>query len=542
MNSNRRYFIEPSLDGSRYAEPEELEAQYTEVKYDINSTIPNKAAGIAVEVRQDNEGNVTGALVDGSDTNTIIVSNSGAGKTTRVLSQYILSCIFAKQSMVIHDPKSDLYMYFSKLLKKRGYNVKILNFRDPSTGDSFNSFEKDARLWKAGNQGRAIELARNGAETLFAPIEDVNDKFWTESAINLFLCYFIIACELYEPECVTLGTIYRIHIEGMEKIEPAKTSMQVYLDEHKDSLAYELGSPTFNGPNETRNSIFCVFSNGIARVILNEDIADLTTKSTFEIDDMVKDDKPMALFIITRDEAPKACATLVSSIVDMIYTSLIDLAQKEFNNCLPRTVHFVLEEFGNIAKLENINDMMTASRSRNIRLVIVMQSLCQLYLNYSKEMAHVLIGNSQNLIYMASSDMELVSMISKRCGRIYDDYAKESRPLLSPERLTHLDKSKGETLMLLDRNYPHMVNLPYISAYKMIEPLEKVEFEKRERLDIPKGLLTEAVKKIKDKKMKKLLEEEETEAKKQQMTRRKMVELPKEFASKMNEMIKEVIG
>ena len=94
---------------------------------------------------------------------------------------------------------------------------------------------------------------------------------------------------------------------------------------------------------------------------MNEEIADMTTKSTFSVDDLAAGKKPMALFIITRDEAPQTYSTVVSSFVDMIYTKLIDLAQTEYNNRLPRTVHFILEEFGNLAKLENINDMMMAA-------------------------------------------------------------------------------------------------------------------------------------------------------------------------------------
>lgn len=490
---NNKHYVDPNLNSGRFSEPLELEEDYAEIVYENSEKpTPNKSAGIGIEIRCDTDGNVTGALLDGGDTNTIIVSSTGAGKTRRVLCQYILSCIYALQSFIVHDPKGEIYGFFYKLLKKMGFKIKVLNLREPMSGDRLNFLQEAAKLWKQGKQGRALEMARGIALTLYSPLEDKDDKFWTQTSINLFLCYFTIAATIYEPDYVTLETIYRIHIDGTEKVHTT-TKMKIYLDNHKDEMCYGLGIPSVTSPHDTRQSIYSVFTNGLARVIFNEEIADMTTKSTFSVEELVTGKHPMALFIITRDEAPQAYSTVVSSTVDMIYTTLIDLAQTRYNNRLPRTVHFILEEFGNIAKLENINDMMTASRSRGIRIVAVLQSLCQLYLTYAKELAHVLIGNAQNLIYMSSTDMELVKMISERCGTMIDPYTNEKSPLLSPDRLTHLDKNRGETLMLLDRHYPYITSLPDLSCYKMIEPLDRVEIPVRRKLKIKIGKFSDVV-------------------------------------------------
>lgn len=490
---DNKHYVDPNVDSGRFSEPEELEADYTEVSYD-NSDNPkrNVDAGVGIEVRCDANGEVTGALVDGGDTNTIIVSSTGAGKTRRILCQYILSCIYAMQSFIVHDPKGEIYGFFYKLLKKMGFKVKVLNLRDPMKGDRLNFLQEAAKLWKKGKHGRALEVARGTAETLYSPLEDKEDKFWTQSSVNLFLCYFTIAATIYEPEYVTLEAIYRIHIEGLEELG-SKTKMQAYLDNHKKEKMYELGMPSLTSPRETRQSIYSVFTNGLVRVVLNEEIADMTTKSTFRVEEMASEKQPMALFIITRDEAPQTYSTVVSAVVDMIYTTLIDLSHTKYNKRLPRTVHFILEEFGNISKLENINDMMTASRSRGIRMVLVLQSLCQLYLTYAKEVAQVLIGNSQNLVYMSSTDMELVELISRRCGEIIDPYTNEKRALLSPDRLTHLDKKKGEVLLLLDRHYPYVSTLPDLSCYKMIEPLERINIPTRKRLNVEEGRFSKVV-------------------------------------------------
>lgn len=538
-----KHYVNPNTDRGRFSEYKEIKNDYNYIEYDMNSKEPNKYAGLGIEIEQDSNGCVKGAIVDGKDTNTIVVSNTGSGKTRRILSQYIISCIFALQSFIIHDPKGELYAFFYKLLRKKGFNIRVLNLREPMTGDRLNFLQEAAILWKQGREGRAIEIARGVAETLYLPLEDKNDKFWTQTAINLFLCYFTIAATILKPEYVTLGAIYKIHIQGTEKAG-SSSKMLMYLEENKNEKCYELGIPSITAPNDTRQSIFSVFTNGVVRVILNEDIEDMTTKSTFSVDEFVSAKQPMALFIITRDESPQTYSTVVASIVDMIYTTLIDLAHSKYNNTLPRTCHFILEEFGNIAQLANINDMMTASRSRNIRMVLVVQSLCQLYINYSKELAHVLIGNSQNLVYMSSTDMDLVEMISKRCGNMIDLYMNETRRLLSPDRLTHMDKEKGETLFLLDRHYPYISFLPDLSCYKMIEPLKRVKFKERAKLVMEDVGFSKLVDEIQDKKIHDLLERQKEEMeenrKKQELSKKEMLMIPDELLVEMNRIIQSV--
>lgn len=544
---NGKYYVEPDIVNNRFSEPEEMEKDYTEVVFE-NSDNPriNTAAGMGVIVRRDNNGKVTGAVVDGGDTNTIVISATGSGKSRRVLTEYITSVIYAKQSFIAHDPKGELYGFFVKLLKKLGYAVNVINFRDPMRGDRFNILQRAAEFYKNGEKGRAIEIADEIARTLYSALEEKDDPFWTDSSVGLFTCYFIIACDLYEPEDVTISNIYRIHIEGLERMD-TETRMEKYLNAHKGEKCYELGITAISAPRETKQSIFSVFTRGLSRVVLNEDIADMTTDSTVDIAKMADGKRPVALFIITRDEAPGTYSTMVSSIIDMIYTSLIDLAQSKYkNNRLPRPVHFILEEFGNIARLENINDMMTASRSRGIRMVVVLQSLCQLYLNYSREVAKVLIGNSQNLIYMSSTDIELVKMISERCGEVINKYTKSKEDLLSVNELMHFDKESGEALMLMDRHYPFIGYLPDLSDYEMVEPLESIRIPLRKRLNTKYGRLTEATDLIKAAGLAQFIERNRQGAKKETeqqkiVTKSSMLDFPESLKSRMNSIIKEGI-
>jgi len=490
--ANCNYYIDPNHNNARFAEPEELEQDYVWVDLKDKKK-GKKAAGICVSVKYDKQGNVKEALIDSSESNTLIVSNTGSGKTRRVLSPYILSCIKALESFVCHDPKGELYMFFIELLKQYGYDIFVINLREPFKGHRFNILQKAAQLYKDGNEDRALEIASNIAESIYSVIVDKQDPYWTEVAKSLFLCYFIMAVDLYPPEEVSLKTIYRVHIEGMLKVG-SSSALAVYLDAHKNSKAYEHGIYTVTAPNDTRNSIFAVFSGGISRLIINDAISDTLSDSSLGIENISNDKKPTAVFIVTRDEAPGTYSTVVASIINLIYTSLIDQAQSREGLCLPRRVHFILEEFGNIAPLNNINNMLTASRSRGIRIVAVVQSLSQLDLIYDEKMSRNLIGNFHNLIYMNSTDMELVEIISKRCGTYINPYTNSSEPLLSPNFLTHLDKKRGETLMLMDRNYPYIAYLPDMSCYTDIVPISSFDVEEREAQEKQYGKLTQYAK------------------------------------------------
>ncbi len=489
---NSEYFIDPNINSGRFAELEELEADYKRIRFDDKNEKDESAAGIVIDVDFSDDGEITGGLVDGSDTSTIIVSSPGSGKTRKVLSPYGYSCINAGHSFIAHDPKGELFDFFNRSLNKYGYRTAVITLRDPSTGDGFNYIQIAAELYQQGKRSKAIGMVKAEAQTLYGPLENPEDPFWTNTAIKLFICYFVIACEIMDAKDVSLASIYRIHLEGLVKMG-SKTRFKRYLDANEESPCYSLGISIAEAPNDTRESIFAVFSEGLTNVVLNDEVGDLTANSTIDIDQLSDESRPMALFIITKDEAPKTYSTIVSSMIDTIYTSLIEKAQARPSKKLPRPVHFILEEFGNLSKLENINDMVTASRSRGIRICAVVQSLCQLYITYNADVAKTLIGSFQNLVYMSSTDMELVKMISERCGTFIDPYTHESRDLLSPDRLMHLDKKKGETLMLLDRHYPYITQLPDVSQYKMIQISEAQSFPEREKKPIPTGVFKAAV-------------------------------------------------
>lgn len=463
-----KYYLTTNKYEGRFAEAEEIEAAYS-----TNCYAENMITGAGLHIITD--GNQ--AVVDDSESSTGVIASTGAGKTRRVLMEYTYSCIRKGESIVCHDPKGEILKHMRNTLQDNGYKVLVLDYREPMRGDRYNNLEYPARLYKSGNRSRASEMFRSYIDAVISSVQDDTEPFWHNSAASLLHGYLLLMCELFEPEDVTIKNVYDLHIQGNgERGSLGGSALKRYFSTAKDSIACELIYPAISGPTSTQDSIFSVFSTCLTTFIQNENIIDMTSNSTFQVEDLL--DKT-ALFIITRDEA-NVYNSLISATIDQLFTLLIDLAETKYNGKLPRRVEFIIDEFGSLTQIPNINMKLTSSRSRNIRWLLVYQSLQQLSLIYGEDIAPIIIGNCVNLVYMHSPDMELLKMISERCGTTLDEYTNERRPLISVERLQHFDKESGETLMLLNRMHPFVTHLPDILEYP-VKPVENLGLPERKR-------------------------------------------------------------
>lgn len=405
----------------------------------------------------------------------MVVAATGSGKTRRLIIPYLISCIKSDCNMFINDPKGELYKHTKKMLKKAGYKTLVIDLRNLDHGERFNPCEYPAKLYKSGKKGRADEILQAMFDTFMNSVRSEKDPYWHTTGSQYITGLAELCCDLFPTDMVTINNIYNLHIQGNKRMG-SSNFLKAYMEKHEDKEYYKLMASYINAPNETKASLDSVVTSGFSKYCRNEDVIDLTSNSTFDITDMVE--KKTALFIISRDESSVYNA-LITAIVDEIYEVVIDLAEERYNGTLPRRLTFILDEFGNLAPIDDINSKITVSRSRNVGWCLCCQSLDQLKLKYTADVAKIILGNC-NIAYMYSSDLELLKMISDLCGKTVDEYTHESRPLLSVEKLRSFDKKEGQTLFLLDRKKPFIGFLPDISEYNVI-PETKTEFKKRKR-------------------------------------------------------------
>lgn len=418
----------------------------------------------------------------------MVVAATGSGKTRRLIIQFLISCILSVCSMLINDPKGELYKHTKKLLEKLGYKIIVVDLRNLDYGERFNFCEHPARLYKAGFTRRADEMFQAMFDTFMATVRSEKDPFWHTTGAAYLTGLAELCCDIFPAEKVTINTIYELHIQGNKRFG-ANTYLKTYLEMHEDKPYYKLIAPYINAPNDTRASLDAVLTSAISKFCRNSSVVDQTTNSTFEIADLVEE--KTALFIISRDESTVYNA-LITAMVNEIYEVVIDMAEEKYNGRLPRRLSIVLDEFGNLAPIDDINAKITVSRSRNVGWCLCCQSLDQLTLKYTADVAKIILGNC-NIAYMYSSDINLLKMLSDLCGKTTDEYTHESKPLLSVEQLRHFDKNDGQTLFLLERMRPFVGFLPDISEYNIV-PEEKAEFKKRKPQIIEKVNFEEIVK------------------------------------------------
>ena len=480
----------------RFESEEEIKDRYTEVNFESGDVM---GAGVPIIS--------TGrtAYVDDSEASTFVVGASGSGKTRKILMPYTLSCIRKNENLVIHDPKGEINRYMYRELEKKGYEVIVLDYRRPLRGDRYNPLEYPSKIYKEGNTSRAAEMFQAFSETMFSDRKSEKDRFWDLTAASYMTGLSLLQAELLpEKEC-TINHLYDLHIQGDGKYGRSK-----YIKEYYNRPgAYKLAAPAINAPSDTQGGLYSVYTSCLTPFVLNEDIIDATANSTFDVRDLVE--KKCAVFIITKDEG-SVYNKLISATIDQMYERLIDIAEEEYDGRLPRRINFILDEFGNLAAINNMSGKITAGRSRNIRWLIVCQSMDQLRLLYENKGASIIFGNCANLVYLYSTDIMLLQRISAMCGLYSDELTGAKHPLMSMDHLRYLNKDKGEVLLLLERARPFVGYLPDISAYP-VSPTQHVNVCERERQTLNPIDFQEIVNKQKRELMEKKMAEENGKSK-----------------------------
>jgi type IV secretion system protein VirD4 len=168
--------------------------------------------------------------------------------------------------------------------------------------------------------------------------------------------------------------------------------------------------------------------------------------------------KKTAIFLIMPDEKT-SFHRIVCLFIKQCYELLICDAQKYKNTRLPKRINFLLDEFSALPPIVDFPAMITASRSRNIRYTIIIQSINQLTFRYGNE-AETVKSNCNNWIFLTSKELPLLKELSELAGSKNHD-----EPLISISELQRLDKDKGEAFILHGRLYPFITELPDIDSY-----------------------------------------------------------------------------
>ena len=484
-----------------HREPESRWATKAEIikNTDIEKIDPNMetyhAAGLPFIVSK-NE-----IYVDNSEAHSLIIGSTGSGKTRRLVLPLLNILARAGQSIVVTDPKGELYAKTNKLFNSRGYNVISINLRNPSEGNAWNPLSIPYDFYnKPGLRDKAIELIYDLGLNIFYDKSNKNaDPFWERSASNYFAGLVLALFEDANEKEINLNSVINMSEKGQEKYGVSNYIKEYFSLKDKTSISYTSASGTINAPSETRGSILSVFEQKLTIFSSKIELSKMLSYSDFSMAEIGT--KRTAVFIIMQDEK-STYHPLVSAFIKQCYEVLIGTAQ-EYGGKLPIRTNFVLDEFANLPPITDMSNMITAARSRNIRLNLIIQGSEQLNAQYGKETAEVIKGNCSNWFFLISKELQLLKDISELCGITEEQIGINEfreRPLVSISQLQRL--KIGEILIRRDREHPFIANLPDISKYSYWDCTEHNSDEgKKTREDVCIFDIEEYVKRLKKEKM-----------------------------------------
>ena len=434
---------EKNMDGyARWAKEKEYKNGNKVVKVPISEP-DNKAAGIVLL----NDGK--NMWVDNGESHTLVIGATGSGKTKSVVDPLVYSLAKARESMIITDPKGEIYREHSNMLRDRGYNIIVLNFRDPQNGNCWNPLTLPYQLYKAGNTDKATELVDDVALNILQD-KKAQDPFWEKSASDYFAGVTLGLFEDAKEEEVNLNSINYVTTIGEDKCPPSNYIKEYFQLKGESSTPYVFASNTINSPTETKGGILSVFRQKIRLFASREQLSEMLSRSDFNMRDIGK--QPTAVFMVIHDEKTTYHA-LATIFIKQCYETLIDVAQ-ECGGKLPVRTNFILDEFANMPPLKDVTTMVTAARSRLVRFTFIIQNFAQLNDVYGKEDAETIRSNCGNLIYLLTTELAALEEISKLCGekKSKDKDKTASTPLVT---VSDLQKMKMfEAIILRSRQNP----------------------------------------------------------------------------------------
>ena len=428
---------------SRWATDKEFKKglEVVEIKQD---TLP--AAGIALYSKKGK------MWVDNGEDHYLVMGATGSGKTVIVAKPMIKLLAKHNESMILTDPKGELYESSAALLKEKGYNIITLNFRDPQKGNAWNPMTLPYKLYKEGNQDKAIELLDDLALNILYEEKSSGDPFWEKTAADYFTGLALGLFEDGTEEQININSVNLMSSLGEERFGgPNNNYIKEYFNAKDPAkAAYINASGTVFTADETKQGIIATFKQKMKLFSERANLSEMLSYSDFDMRDIGR--KKTAVFLIVQDEK-KTLHPLATIFIKQCYETLIDVAQ-ESGGKLPFRTNFILDEFANMPPLKDVTTMVTAARSRLIRFTFIIQNFAQLTQVYGKENGDTIRGNC-NLLYLISSEIAALEEISKMCGEVKSKEKEKtaSTPLVTVSDLQRLNQF--EIIVLRRRMFPY---------------------------------------------------------------------------------------
>ena len=455
LSTRKNYRKTKEYGSARWANAQSVNRQYADPDYFSNKLLSqNIRMGLNGKKHRRN-------------LNTLVIGGSGAGKTRFYCKPNIMQC---NTSFVVLDPKGEILRSEGHMLEKEGYVIKVIDLIDMPRSHGYNPFhyiQSDRDILKL-----ITNLIRNTTPKGSQP----TDPFWEKSetalleALMLYLYHYAPEDEQNFTMVMEMLTYADVKEDDEEYESPLDELFHHLERSDPDSLALKQYQIYKQAAGKTAKSI--LISVGVRLAAFNLDsMASLTRFDELELDKI--GERKTALFAVIPDND-----STFNFLVGMLYTQLFQMlyyqADYVYGGELPVPVHFLMDEFANVALPDEFDKLLSTMRSRQIFVSIILQNLAQIKTLF-KDSWESIVGNCDELYYLGGNEQSTHKFISEYLGKETLDtntfgkstghsgsystnYQQTGRELLTPDEVRLLNNDYGllfirGELPIMDKKY-----------------------------------------------------------------------------------------
>lgn len=424
----------------------------------------------------------TTAMVDTGDVHALMIGAAGVGKTAYWLYPCIEYACASGISFLTTDTKGDVMRNYGTIAKEYGYKISVIDLRNPTRSNGNNLLHlvnkymdlylahPDQLVYKA----KAEKYAKIISKTIILSGMDAasfgQNAYFYDAAEGILTATILLVAEFCEPEKRHIVSVFKVI---QELLAPSAKKGKNQFQQLMDLLPNDHKAKWFAGSalNTAEQSMASVMSTALSRLnaFLDSELEQLLCFDT-EIDAEKFCSEKSAIFIIMPEENP-ATFFMISLIVQQLYREILAVAD-EMGGKLKNRCIFFCDEYGTLPKIQDAEMMFSASRSRRLQIVPIIQSFSQLDKNYGKEGAEIIVDNTQLTIFGGfapnSTSAEVLSkalgsrtVLSGSVSRGKNDPSESlqmiERPLMTPDELKAMPK--GHFVVMKTGAHPMRVKL-----------------------------------------------------------------------------------
>ena len=475
---------------ARFSTKAEIKKTYTKIPFDVENwrkgkNLP-KVQGTVVGCRT--EGKRTYALIDEGDVHTMMIGAAGVGKTAFFLYPNIEAACASGMSFLSTDLKGDVFRNYGMIAKKYyGYNVSVIDLRNPTRSDENNMLHlvnKYMDIYKSDKtnlqaKAKAEKYAKITAKTIIniggGDYSSMGQNaFFYDASEGLLASLILLIAEFGDKNERHIVSVFKMIQDLLTPIAEEKKAekkgqpkpkngfkilMEKLPDEHK--AKWLAGSALFAADQ----AMMSIISTALSRLnsFIDSELEQILCFGT-AIDAEKFCNEKSAIFIVLPEEDISKYF-MVSLIIQQLYREILVIAD-ENGGKLKNRVMFYCDEFGSFPKIEGAEAMFSASRSRRISIVAIIQSFAQLDKNYGREGQEIITDNTQLTIFGGfAPNSQSAEVLSKALGEqtvlsgtVSHGRDKSQslqmigRPLMTPDELKSMPK--GQFIVMKTGTHP----------------------------------------------------------------------------------------